>query len=353
MSKAIVLLTGATGHIGFRTLVLLLQADYAVRIAIRKAEQEDKIRNAKSIQPYSRDIEFILVPDMTAPNAYKTAIEGMQYVIHVASPIPLQPNNQALTREGKSWAEVYYEPAVKGTLEILTAAKNTPSVERVVITSSGNVLATAVGEPGAQATDIRQCPTMAEAEAVETAGVAYKTSKILAITAARDFMRSQQQEQDCKFTVVYVCPGYVQGAHELCENVDEFLATTSGATLNVALGKNVGVPNVTVQIWVDDVARAHILSLTSAEVKNGDVLVLVGNSGKGWDWDEVGKLISERFTKEVARGGLKPVEDQQSLVLNFDASGTEKKLGWQFQGPDSWATDVVEQYLKLRESHPK
>jgi nucleoside-diphosphate-sugar epimerase len=351
MFKASVLLTGATGHIGFRTLGLLLQADYAVRVAIRRAEQEDKIRNAACIQPYIRDISFIIVPDMTAPDAYKTAVEGVQFVIHIASPVPLKADNQALTREGKSWTEVYYEPAIKGTLEILTAATNTPSVQRIVITSSGNVLATVMDEPGAGATDIRQCPSMAEAEAVETAGQAYKMSKILAITAARDFVRSQQRKQGCEFNVVYICPGYVQGAHELCENVEEFFTTTSAATLNVALGKNLGMPNVMSQIWVDDVARAHVVSLSSAEVRDGDVLVLVGNGGTGWKWDEVGRLIGEVFPKEVEAVILKPVKDQQSMALNFDATGTEKQLGWQFKGPDVWAREVVEQYLRLREGH--
>jgi nucleoside-diphosphate-sugar epimerase len=350
MPKAIVLLTGATGHIGFRTLVLLLQAGYAVRVAIRKDEQEEKFRKAAFIQPYFQDIDFIIVPDITVPDAYKTAVVRAQFVIHIASPVPLKVNIQALSREGKSWAEVYYEPAIKGTLEILRAATKTPSVQRIIITSSGNVLATVMGEPGARATDIRQCPSMAEAEAVETAGQAYKMSKILAITAARDFVRSQRQKQSCEFKVVYICPGYVQGAHELCENVEEFLTTTSAGTLNVALGRNVDMPNVMSQIWVDDVAKAHVISLSSAEVRDGDVLVLVGNNGVGWKWDEVGRQVGEIFPEEVKAGILKP-KDQQSMPLNFDASGTEKKLGWQFKGPDVWAREVVEQYLRLRESH--
>lgn len=202
-------------------------------------------------------------------------------------------------------------------------------------------------EPGARPTDIRQCPSMAEAEAVDNAGQAYKMSKILAITAARDFLQLERQKQGRPFDVVYICPGYVQGAHELCENIDEFFTTTSAGTLNVALGKNLGVPNVMAQVWVEDVARAHVVSLSSTEVKDGDVLVLVGNSGMGWKWDEVGPMIGEIFPKEVEAGILRPMKDQQSMLLNFKASVTEKQLGWQLRGPDVWAREVVEQYLRL------
>jgi len=290
---------------------------------------------------------------MTAPNAYRHAIKDASYVVHVASPVPLKPNNQALSREGKSFAEVYYEPAVKGTLGILTAAADTPSVKRVVVTASGNVLASVVGEAGAGPSSIRRCPGPEEQDAVADPGQAYKMSKILAVTAARDFVREEREKREREgggsfFDLVFVCPGYVQGGYEICGSVEEFYTTTSAAMLNVALGKNLGVPNVASQVWVDDVARAHVVSLSSADIGDGDVLVLVGNGGKGWPWDEVGPLVGEMFPDEVSAGVLTPVKDQLSMALNFDASETEKKLGWQFKGPEIWAKEVVEQYLALR-----
>lgn len=349
MSKSVVLITGATGFIGFRTLVQLLESGYATRVAIRKVEQEDRIRSASSIQRYSTDVTFITVPDMTAPDAYKTAIQGVQFVVHVASPIPLSPENKALTREGRSWSEVYYDIAVKGTLEILRAAAHEPLVQRVVMTSSGNVLATVVREVGAQATDIRKCPSFDEAVAVETSNQAYKMSKILAITAARDFMRAKQESGGCQFSLVHVCPGYVEGSHELCRNVNELDNTTNDATLDIALGRKLELPNITSQIWVGDVARAHVEALTSEAVHDGDVLVLVGNGGKGWQRSDVAHTIAKRFPKEVERRVLNPVRDLQSIVLGFDSAGTEEKLGWEFKGPEVWATEVVAQYLRLRE----
>ena len=54
------------------------------------------------------------------------AVEGCDYVIHVASPNPSKPPKDE---------NVLIKPAVEGTLAILTAAKR-HSVKRVVTTSS-------------------------------------------------------------------------------------------------------------------------------------------------------------------------------------------------------------------------
>ena len=91
MSKQLILITGASGHLGFRTLVKALEAGYRTRIALRKLGQADKIKKARSIQPFSEDIEFTEVPDLTAPGAYDEAVTGVTYVIHVAAPLLVSP----------------------------------------------------------------------------------------------------------------------------------------------------------------------------------------------------------------------------------------------------------------------
>lgn len=63
MSKPLVLITGATGHIGFRTLVFALQAGYRARISSRKLAQAQALKRAESIKPYLDSIEFVEVPD--------------------------------------------------------------------------------------------------------------------------------------------------------------------------------------------------------------------------------------------------------------------------------------------------
>jgi uncharacterized protein YbjT (DUF2867 family) len=51
MSKPLVLITGATGHIGFRTLVFALKAGYRARISSRRLAQAEALKNVESIKP--------------------------------------------------------------------------------------------------------------------------------------------------------------------------------------------------------------------------------------------------------------------------------------------------------------
>ena len=87
MSKQLVLITGATGHLGFRALIIALQNEYRARIAVRRLEQAEKIKKTASIQPYLDSIEFVQVPDITVADAYTEAIKGVEFVVHIASPI--------------------------------------------------------------------------------------------------------------------------------------------------------------------------------------------------------------------------------------------------------------------------
>jgi uncharacterized protein YbjT (DUF2867 family) len=87
MSTPIVLITGASGHLGFRTLVLTLKAGHRVVATIRREELAKKISSKQSILPYHDQLTFVVVKDITAPRAFEQAMQGVTHVIHVASPI--------------------------------------------------------------------------------------------------------------------------------------------------------------------------------------------------------------------------------------------------------------------------
>ena len=82
----LVLVTGATGFIGFRTLIETLKAGYHVRAAVRDEAGVQKVKAAASTKPYLPQLDFVLVPDILKKDAYFEAVKGVDYVIHLASP---------------------------------------------------------------------------------------------------------------------------------------------------------------------------------------------------------------------------------------------------------------------------
>lgn len=82
-------ITGVSGHVGFRVLVEALARGHSVRAIIRKAEQAEHIKNAKSVQPHLKQLEISVIPDLLAPGAFDGALDGASGVVHVASPLPV------------------------------------------------------------------------------------------------------------------------------------------------------------------------------------------------------------------------------------------------------------------------
>jgi nucleoside-diphosphate-sugar epimerase len=126
MSNSLVLITGASGFIGSHVTRLALEAGHRVRLTIRRAAQQDKL--AALFAKHADQLEFVVVPDFTKPNAFDTALQGgVEHVIHLASPMP---------GKGNDFKTDYVDPAVQGTLILLEAANSVPSIKRILVTSS-------------------------------------------------------------------------------------------------------------------------------------------------------------------------------------------------------------------------
>jgi nucleoside-diphosphate-sugar epimerase len=133
MSNKLVFITGGTGHIGFKTLVLALQAGYKVRAAVCSVAKKDNILTSKSIEELNpgADLTFVIIPDLTVEGAYDEAVIGATYIIYLASPIVLK--GEILPENLQS---ALITPAISATISILKAANKTTGVQRIVITSS-------------------------------------------------------------------------------------------------------------------------------------------------------------------------------------------------------------------------
>src|SRR5262245_57724726 len=112
-----VLVTGGTGYIAGWCIAQLLDAEHEVVATVRAPERERDIREAVGDSPRLRSA----VADLTDDAGWDEALDGCEYVLHVAS--PLSAGDDLITA------------AVDGTLRVLRAADRA-GVRRVVLTSS-------------------------------------------------------------------------------------------------------------------------------------------------------------------------------------------------------------------------
>jgi nucleoside-diphosphate-sugar epimerase len=195
MTKETVVITGATGFLGGRVLQLLLEGDYNIRIVARSNIKKQALCN----NPHLKGIEtaeFFIVPDLLAPGALDKAAAGADYIIHLASPIPLHGDIPAERQNDE-----LIVPAVNATLRALEAAEKSNSVKRVVITSSAvaiippSILLPSDDPP--TTTVISGDDRLPEIEPpFANAFVAYIASKMAALEASDKFMKEQSPEFD-------------------------------------------------------------------------------------------------------------------------------------------------------------
>ena len=127
MKNQTVLVTGGTGFVGIHTILQLLQQGYTVKTTIRTLSKTQSIVDALKEAGLDNLSELsFFEADLTSDQGWDEAVEGCDYVLHVASPFPLtEPENE----------NDLIIPARDGSLRVLQAARNA-GVKRVVLTSS-------------------------------------------------------------------------------------------------------------------------------------------------------------------------------------------------------------------------
>ena len=350
MPNDLVLITGATGFVGFKTLVLLLEAGYRVRVAIRSEIKKAEILAAKSIgnlHPRA-DISWVVVPDLAIEGAYHEAVRGVTYVVHLASPM-LKFTGDVKPEEYES---ELIRPSIDGTIGILKSITTTgASVKRVVITSSAVTLASAkhVLEEGvplgvvlneSSTTPVAQGPYPSPFHA-------YNAGKIAASAAVHNFM----EEAKRTFDVVHILPSFVLGRNELFTSPAEYFSSSNAPLMSLLLGNKSEQAVVGATVHIDDVGYMHVKSL--------DLIVPAGtyiaNSDgyAGSVWQNGVRAAAEAFPEAVAQGILKTDGVQPTLRFRVDTSLTEKTLDFKFQTFDSQVKSVVSHYLELLENEAK
>jgi len=122
-----VLVTGATGYVAGWLVRKLLEKGIRVHAAVRQPDNKEKTGPLRELARESGgEIQFFAA-DLLREGSYAEAMTGCQLVFHTASPfisVVADPKKELV------------EPALLGTRNVLNQADRTPSVKRVVLTSS-------------------------------------------------------------------------------------------------------------------------------------------------------------------------------------------------------------------------
>ena len=181
-----VLVTGGSGFIALHCIDQLLEKGYVVRTTIRSESRIDEIKKAMNQYPnLDQNLEFHIC-DLLEDSGWDEAVNGCEYVLHVASPFILEvPSDE----------DVLIRPAVDGTLRVLEACSRN-DVKKVVLTSS--VAAVAYGHEKSKIYDESDWSNTGEDSGITP----YAKSKTLAEKAAWDFLDTLSSDKRFDFTVI-------------------------------------------------------------------------------------------------------------------------------------------------------
>lgn len=338
-SSKLVLVTGATGFIGFRTLVETLKAGYRARAAVRNEGGVKKIKAAKSMQPYLSQVEFVLVPDIIKDGAYNDAVREVDYIIHLASPTT---NLDEVPTE-ETYDAVLIQPALRGTMNMLRAAREySPTTKRMVITAS---IVSIIEWPEMYMATGNVFDETSRTKLVSgpygNAFAAYGASKVAALNATEEWAATEKPH----FDINHIAPSFTIGYEELATTRAASIAGTNNAAIGHLIGKT-GGPTPSTGVSVYDIARMHVLAL-DPKVAGGQFFIGV-SEGSNLRWEDSIEIVKKHFPEAVPKvfplTGSNPTKR-----LIFNNEYTKRTLGIEFISYEEQVKGIAQQYIDLKE----
>jgi len=319
-NQGMVLVTGGTGFVASHCILQLLQKGYSVKTTLRnKSRQQEVIDMMKHGGITSFDKLAFVEADLLKDDHWNEAVQGCQYVLHVASPIAavMPKDDNEMIR-----------PAVEGTLRVLKAARDA-GVQRVVVTSNFGAVGYSHKDPHTTITEDEWT------DPNEKGLSAYARSKVLAERAAWDFIK-----QECgTLELSVINPVFILGPSLGPDSSSSF------DLMNMLLsGAMKAIPNIPFNIIdVRDVADLHIRAMITPAAKGQRFLAMAG--GK-ITMPEIAMLLKEKMpeaSKKVSTRKLpnwvmymaalfnKQAKDAAHLLKvsrNISIAKAKKVLGW-------------------------
>ena len=314
-----VLVTGGSGYLGTQLTAALLRDGRDVRATVRSLDAEEAVRAAVRRGGVDDTGVELVAADLSSDEGWSAALEGVEEVHHVASPIPsAQPKDP----------DELIVPAREGTLRVLKAARDA-GAGRVVLTSSF----AAVGYSPKAVRDY----TEEDWTDPDTPGLPpYPRSKAIAERAAWDFIKSEGGDTQ----LVVMNPTFIAGPSlvlALRSTLTYFKAIIEG-TMPALPRQRFGV------VDVRDVADAHITAMATPAAAGKRYLLLA--DGPTITWLGLAQILRDHLgpAGEHVTTDEAPGEDPSPLTIHNDRA--KQELGWR---PRPAETTIVETAESLRE----
>lgn len=339
MSGELVLVTGGSGFVGVHCILQLLNAGYRVRTTVRSLDREISVRamlEAGGAEPGAA-LSFAAA-DLMSDAGWPQAVAGCDFVLHVASPLPLGvPKHD----------DELIVPAREGTLRLLRSARDA-GVKRVVLTSSFAAIGYGQKPTGRPFSELNWTDP-------DVAGTtAYVKSKTLAERAAWDFVTREGGNLELAVVNPVVVFGPVLGPD---------YSTSIQLVQRLLNGAMPGIPRLCFGIVdVRDVADLHLRAMTNPAAKGERFL---GVAGDFMTVQQIAQLLKARLGDAAKRVPTRALPDwlvrlvalvdpavrQITPELGKIKNGTNEKartvLGWQPRSNEEAIIATAESLMRL------
>ncbi|MBW1842618.1 MAG: NAD-dependent epimerase/dehydratase family protein [Deltaproteobacteria bacterium] len=123
-----VLVTGGTGYVASWIIKMLLEDGINVNATVRDPSNVDKVRHLTALAKTTEANLELFKADLLVPSSFDEPMQGCELVMHTASPF--------IITGIKNPEKELIQPAREGTRNVLEAANRTPTMKRLVLTSS-------------------------------------------------------------------------------------------------------------------------------------------------------------------------------------------------------------------------
>ncbi|XP_010475785.1 PREDICTED: cinnamoyl-CoA reductase 1-like [Camelina sativa] len=262
-----VCVTGASGYIASWIVKLLLLRGYTVKATVRDPKDTKKTEHLLALDGAKERLKLFKA-DLLEECSFEQAIQGCDAVFHTASPVLFtvtDPQTELI------------DPALKGTMNVLNTCKKTPSVKRVILTSS--MAAVLRPQPPIGPNDVVDETFFSDPSLCREKENWYSLAKTLAENAAWQFTK------DNGIDMIVLNPGFIFGPL-----LQPTLNFSVELIVHIINGNNPFNSKNYRFVDVRDVALAHIKALETPSA-NGRYVI----DGPNMSVNDIREILRELF----------------------------------------------------------